>query len=265
MILLALVAVAAGAWWLRHPGTPPAAPRTAGVPESSPEGTARVLAVPGGTADDSHFHPPKLLTSRPVRYPEEAFFNRVEGVVRVRFSVDETGHVTNVLAAQVGSVLLDAMVLDYDLRQWTFQPATLDGKPVPGTVEKEFEFRLDPAEQRTLATKRLAAPVGTPDAPYPKEALAFKNRPQGACTIEATWTKEGGLVDTIHLAKSSDSYVLDRAALRFAYLNWRIDPAKWTDQVFSKTMTFAPPLGPNDTPPPLLDPQEPSAPPPATP
>ena len=122
-----------------------------------------------------------------------------------------------------------------------FQPATLDGKPVPGTLDKEFEFHLDPAEQRALAAKRLAARIGTPDAPYPKEALALKA--QGSCTISVTWTKDG-LVDRIVLAKASGSNILDRAALRFAYENWRIDPKDVVEgKEFSKTMTFTLPTG----------------------
>ena len=65
-----------------------------------------------------------------------------------------------------------------------------------------------------------------------------------------TWTATG-LVDTINLAKSSGSNTLDRTALRFAFTHWHIDPKDVTDKEFTKTMTFTPPPGPNDTPPPL--------------
>lgn len=252
-ILLALVAfvlVGGGiyALWPRHPRPGPPTPRTAA--DAPPAPTAAVADAPEPTPDPGKFQAPKVLTTRPVAYPEQAFLNRVEGTVRVKFQVDDTGHVTSVTVPKSsGSVLLDAVALSRDLKQWTFQPATLDGKPVPGTVEKEFEFHLDPAQQRAMAAKRLAAKVGTPDAPYPKDALA--TRPQGACTINVTWTP-AGLVDTIYLSQSSGSGLLDRVALRFAYENWRVDSKDVKpEQEFSKTMTFTPPGGANDTPPPL--------------
>ncbi len=262
-LVLVLVFGAGAALLLRHPAQPTASPVAAPTPEASPEATASVRAEPTATPRDDRFQPPKVLTSRPVRYPEQALLNRIEGVVRVKFSVDDAGQVTSaVVDRSSGSVMLDAMVLEYDLKKWTFQPATLDGKPVSGMVEKEFEFHLDPKEQSELAQERLAAPVGISDAPYPKAALALKA--QGTCTIGVTWTPEGR-VDTINLAKSSGSNTLDNAALRYAFVHWRIDPKDGTDKPFSKTMTFTPPLGPNDTPPPLAPPAAEDAAPVATP
>ncbi len=246
--VLIAIALGAGATLLvRHrPAGPSPTPSAAGA---SPAATAAVLAVPSASPEDNRFRPPKMLATRPVTYPEQALLNRVEGVVRVKFSVDENGQVTNTTVVKSsGSVMLDAMALEYDLRKWTFQPATLDGKPVAGALEQEFEFHLDPNEQRALAEERLKAPVGTPDAPYP--AAALRLRPQGAATITVSWTP-AGLVDTINLAKSSGSNTLDNAALRFAFTHWHIDPKDGTDKQFTKTMTFTAPLGPNDTPPPL--------------
>ncbi len=263
ILLLVLALGAAAVLLLRHPAKPPARTVATPPPEAAPGATASVLAEPSVFPKDDHFQPPKVLTTRPVSYPEQALLNRIEGVVRVKFLIDETGHVINAIVDKPSvSVMLDAMALEYDLRKWTFQPAMFDGKPVPGTVDKEFEFRLDPKEQRALAEERLAAPLGTPDAPYPKAALTLK--PQGSCTIAVTWTPEGR-VDTINLAKSTGSNILDNAALRFAFVHWRVDPKTVTDKEFSKTMTFSPPLGPNDTPPPLTAPDADAAAPVATP
>ena len=249
LLLLVLALGAAAAFLLRHPAKSPTLPAASATPAASPDATASVLAGPAGSPGDQHFQPPKVLTTRPVSYPELALLNRAEGVVGVKFSVDDTGHVIDVFVSKTSnSVMLDSMVLEHGLKDWTFRPAMLDGKPVPGALEQKFEFHLDPKEQSALAAERLATPVGTPDAPYPKEALALK--PQGSCTIEVTWTATG-LVDTIILRKSSGSNLLDRLALRFAFVHWRIDPKAGTDKEFSKTMTFTPPLGPNDTPPPL--------------
>ena len=187
--------------------------------------------------------PPKLRERLPVAYPELAHLNRTEGVVRVVLSIDETGNVTKVAVAKTsGSVMIDAVTLDYNLLHWKFDPATLDGKPVPSTKEQEFEFRLNPAEEKAIALKRLALPVGIPDAPYPKEAIPLKLR--GSVTIGVRWTNRG-LVDLIYLKKPSGYPFLDHAALRWAYENWHIDPATLNDKnkndEFTKTVNFEPP------------------------
>lgn len=193
-----------------------------------------------GPSDDARrFVPPKVLKRVAPAYPVLANVNRVEGVVRIRFDVDETGAVTGAKALRrQESLLLDDMARDPRLRQWKFQPATLDGKPVPATYEQEFEFRTDPAEQRALAEHRINLPIGTPDPPYPPAAAARKLR--GDITLVIQWTKQG-LVDRILLSRSTDSMLLDETAVRFAYANWRIDPAAVTAAPFVKTIHFAPP------------------------
>ena len=175
-------------------------------------------------------------------YPELAHLNRVEGVVRIHFTIDDAGQVTGVTVPNSsGSVMLDALARDYTLREWTFQPATFNGKPVPCGADREFEFRLDPNEERALAEKRLALTVGTPEPTYPPEALALHPPPKGKCTVAVRWTK-AGLVDLIYMPQSSGSGALDKAALRFAYSNWRTDPATAAkDEPFSKVINFTPP------------------------
>ena len=195
-----------------------------------------------GSPGANNFQPPKVLKHPTPAYPELAHLNRVEGVVRVHFAVDETGHVTGVTVAKTsGSVMLDSLIRDYTLREWTFQPAMLNGQPIAGGTDKEFEFKLDPNEERALAEKRLALPIGTPDPPYPPEALALHPPPKGKCTVGVRWTK-AGLVDLIYLPVASGSNILDRAALRFAYANWRTDVATAAkDEPFTKIINFTPP------------------------
>ena len=181
----------------------------------------------------------KVLSRGSAAYPTLADLNRVEGLVTLRFYIDETGHVIKTAVVKSASPMLETLALEPSLRQWTFQPATLNGKPVPATHDQEFEFRLDPGEQKKLALQRLALPIGTPDPPYPPAAAA--SHLQGSATISVQWTKQG-LVDHIGLVKSSGVPFLDTTALRFAYGNWRIDPAAPSpDQPFVKTIKFAPP------------------------
>lgn len=189
----------------------------------------------------NNYQPAKVLKRAPVSYPLVARLNRTEGVVKIKFSVDDTGHVTNVEISSPVNVVLDEMAREHSLRDWVFQPAMFEGKPIPSSYEQEFEFKLDPAEERALALKRLALPIGLPDPPYPPEAVARKLA--GTTTIGVHWTQgdHPGLVDNIYLFKSSGSGLLDSVALQFAYENWRIDPAKATKQAFEKTVTFKPP------------------------
>lgn len=202
----------------------------AGAQEASPS--------PAG----GNYRAPKILTRAPISYPLLAHLNRVEGVVRVKFSIDETGHVTDAVITGTGnSMMLNEVVRQAAMRDWVFQPATLRGQPVPSSYEQEFEFKLDPVEERAIAEKRLALPIGLPEPPYPREAVARKLA--GAVTIGLHWTQgdHPGLVDSIYLSKSSGSGLLDATALRFAYENWRIDPAKATKEAFLKTVIFTAP------------------------
>ena len=235
-----------------------AVPRPAAAQSSTPGGFS-LDAVPGTTPVPllsstpppaaGGYQPPKVLKRGPTAYPILANLNRIEGTVGIRFTIDESGKVTGATAYKTSrSLTLDAVVKSRGVMEWTFQPAMLNGKPVPSTFDQEVEFRLDPNEQREFALKRLAAPVGTPDVPYPPEALAIQPHPHGDVTIGVYWTP-AGLVDLINLLKSSGSATLDHAALRFAYLNWRIDPKQIKDPKaqFTKVMTLNPPVDAADT------------------
>ena len=213
------------------------------------------LLPPAATPLGQGYQPPKVLKRGTVAYPILANLNRIEGTVGIHFIIDETGKVTNATVYKTSrSLTLDAVVKSHGILEWTFQPATLNGKAVPSTFDQEIEFRLDPNEQREFALKRLAAPVGTPDPPYPSAALAIHPHPRGDCTIGVYWTP-AGLVDIINLVKSSGSATLDHAALRFAYQNWRIDPKQIKDPKvqYTKVLTLTPPADATDTgtPPPL--------------
>lgn len=196
---------------------------------------------PAPSVPPNNFQPAKVLKRAPVSYPLVARLNRMEGVVKIKFSINDAGQVTDVAITNPVNVMLADVVRERALRDWMFQPAMLEGKPIPSTFEQEFEFKLDPAEERALALKRLALPVGLPDPPYPPAAAARKLA--GTTTIGLHWTQgeHPGLVDNIYLAKSSGSGLLDFMALQFAYENWRIDPAKAGKEAFEKTVTFKPP------------------------
>ena len=229
-----------------------AAPRPARAQSSAPPASS-----PGPSVPPAGYQPPKPLQRPPLSYPELAKLNHITGTLRLLLTVDETGHVSNSeLLAGSGSLLLDQVAFDPAIRNWTFQPATLGGKPVTGSYEQEIELKLDPEEQRALALRRAALPptTGTPDPPYPDAARGKALR--GRTTLVVTWG-DNGLVDRIGLQGSSGSGLLDVTALRWAYEHWRVDRTQFKEPQLVKTIVFDPDRPAraaalaNETPPPL--------------
>ncbi len=82
----------------------------------------------------------RLLKSVPPVYPAFAKTQHVSGDVRVDALVDAEGHVTTMKIVS-GPAMLHLAAMDA-LRQWKYQPATLDGKAVPMHLTVTIQFRL---------------------------------------------------------------------------------------------------------------------------
>jgi TonB family protein len=82
----------------------------------------------------------KLLKSVPPVYPAFAKTQRVSGDVRVDALVDAEGRVTTMKIVS-GPAMLHLAAMDA-LRQWKYQPATLDGKAVSMHLTVTIQFRL---------------------------------------------------------------------------------------------------------------------------
>jgi TonB family protein len=83
----------------------------------------------------------RLLSSPTLSYPPKARNEGVSGVVRVEVTIDEGGAVRQQRVLS-GHPLLRAGITDA-VKQWVYQPALLNGKPVPMTTEIEIKFNLD--------------------------------------------------------------------------------------------------------------------------
>jgi protein TonB len=101
---------------------------------SQPVAPAAPLAIGGDVK------PARLLTSPAPTYPALAKTQRIEGAVRVDALVDATGRISSMKVIS-GPALLHQAAIDA-LRQWKYQPATLDGKPVPMHLTVTVQFRL---------------------------------------------------------------------------------------------------------------------------
>ena len=99
-----------------------------------PVAPAEPLAVGGDV------RPAKLLNSVSPVYPSLAKSQHVSGDVKVDALIDANGKVTTMKVVS-GPTLLHQAAMDA-LRQWKYQPATLDGKTVPMHLTVTLQFRL---------------------------------------------------------------------------------------------------------------------------
>jgi TonB family protein len=99
-----------------------------------PSAPAAPLPV-GGDVKPAH-----MISSVAPIYPALAKNQHVEGDVRVDALIDATGHVSAMKVVS-GATLLHQAAMDA-LRQWKYQPAVLDGKPVPMHLTVTIQFRL---------------------------------------------------------------------------------------------------------------------------
>jgi protein TonB len=81
-----------------------------------------------------------MISSVPPIYPGLARTQHVSGDVRIDALVDSTGRVTTMKVVS-GPPLLHQAAMDA-LRQWRYQAASLNGKPVAMHLTVTIQFRL---------------------------------------------------------------------------------------------------------------------------
>jgi len=84
--------------------------------------------------------PPKALAQSQPGYPASAKADGIEGTVIVKYVITATGAVTGVKAVRGPSALRGVCVSA--VRQWRFEPAVLDGRPVSIRRTARFAFRI---------------------------------------------------------------------------------------------------------------------------
>jgi len=83
---------------------------------------------------------PKLVSSVSAVYPANARTQRIQGDVLLDALVDATGKVTAIKLIN-GHPLLQQAAMD-SLRLWRYQPARLNGEPIPIHIKVSVAFRL---------------------------------------------------------------------------------------------------------------------------
>ncbi len=84
--------------------------------------------------------PPVPRSKAMPAYPDDARKQGIEALVVVKFVVEESGEISDVKIVK-GHPLFDEVVLAA-VRTWSFEPATLDGKPVRMARMVKIPFRL---------------------------------------------------------------------------------------------------------------------------
>jgi protein TonB len=106
----------------------------AGLASNASQPAAPALPVGGDVK------PAKLIASVPPVYPGLAKNQHVSGDVRIDALIDNTGRVTTMKVVS-GPTLLHQAAMDA-LRQWKYQPASLNGSAVPMHLTVTIQFRL---------------------------------------------------------------------------------------------------------------------------
>jgi len=105
-----------------------------GVAAKQPSAPSAPLPVGGDVK------PARQISTVPPVYPSLAKSQHVSGDVKIDALIDATGRVTTMKVIS-GNTLLHQAAMDA-LRQWKYQPATLDGKPVPMHLTVTIQFRM---------------------------------------------------------------------------------------------------------------------------
>jgi protein TonB len=108
----------------------------AGLAANTSQPAAPAAALPvGGDVKQA-----RLISAVPPSYPALAKNQHVAGDVRVDALIDASGRVTTMKVVS-GPTLLHQAAMDA-LRQWKYQPATLNGNAVPMHLAVTIQFRL---------------------------------------------------------------------------------------------------------------------------
>lgn len=113
-----------------------------GTPPSPHKGDGSGKAFLGNGSDNQNISPTfPIFSSRPP-LTDRSLLPPTERKIVVDVDVDAQGAVVNERLVRGIGNQLDQMILDI-VKTWRFQPATVDGKPVPAEAELIFPFNQD--------------------------------------------------------------------------------------------------------------------------
>ena len=110
-----------------------------GLPETTPVSPPPVPTRPSRL--HSGIHAPEKITDTAPVYPPIATAARIQGIVILEATIDETGQVVDVKVLR-SVPMLDAAAVDA-VKQWRYSPALLNGMPIPVIVTVTVRFALN--------------------------------------------------------------------------------------------------------------------------
>ena len=85
--------------------------------------------------------PPRLVSRVNPAYPREVMRERIEGLVQLTVNIESDGSIGDVKVVQSLDPRLDAAAVEA-VKQWRYEPATVDGKPVRTIAKVSMAFNL---------------------------------------------------------------------------------------------------------------------------
>lgn len=111
---------------------------------------ARAPAPPGATLEEAAML--QSVVWVPPVYPPQAVDKKLEGTVRVRFIVDETGAVIRARVLHSTDKVFEGAALQA-VRQWRFAPVVEDGSKIAKCVDAMLPFELADLHQRSKLSR----------------------------------------------------------------------------------------------------------------
>ena len=123
--------------------TPPPVASTPALVDATPVPSTPALTTTAPPVEAQDRPRPMPGQSPAPEYPVEALRSGESGTVIVQVQVDSNGVPVDARISQrSGSRTLDRAALDA-VRRWRFEPAVVEGQPVPGSLEIPFEFKAN--------------------------------------------------------------------------------------------------------------------------
>ena len=138
---------------------------------------AHALAADPAAGLEVELGVPQVRSWVPPVYPPEAVDKKLEGRVQVRFVIDETGAVTKARAVHSSNPVFEAAAVQ-SVRQWRFEPAIADGRPVAKCMDVLLPFQLADLKRKPEASFPPAKVIQTLGySPYSRPAKVAGDDP----------------------------------------------------------------------------------------
>ncbi len=187
-----------------------------------------------------HFTPPDVLTVSDIPFPATTI---AAGVVTLAINLDDTGQITNVQTLRdIPTVTGQAMLA---LHNWTYAPASLNGKHVPSTLIVNIVF--DPAfldsNSIPLAPPESVQPPDPKATPYTPPQLFTATFPPypangngaGAVVLDASINNKGSITQVTTVRDIPALTAVAVAALQ----NWSFGAALYANTPIASKVVVA--------------------------